>query len=366
MSTVNVGVIGVGNCAAALVQGVGYYSNKAGRPAGLTNAVCAGYAVSDVRFTAAFDVNVSKIGGDLSEAIWAAPNNALKFADVPHLGVPVLEGILSDGVGHNSADRIDARGRATLDDVVEHLKRTGTHVVVNLPVGSQRASELYAGAALRAGCAFVNCIPSVIARSADWSRKFEDAGLPLIGDDLKSQFGATVVHHALVDVLARNGVRLRNTYQIVSGGNMDFLNMQDADRVESKKTAKVQGFGGAELPAESVHFGAEYVPFLNDRKIAFIRLEGEAFGGTPLELELRMCVEDSPSAAGNVLDAVRYMKFAMDRGMAGVIDPVSSLLMKAAPRPVSEAAALAGLDSMVGLRASCRVVKSEEPRGEGR
>ena len=348
MSTVNVGVIGVGNCASSLVQGVEYYSNTSGRAAGLTNAVCAGYAVSAIRFTAAFDVNASKIDRDLSETIWTAPNNALKFADVPHLGVPVREGILSDGVGHSSANRIDPRGRATLDDVVEHLKRTDTQVVVNfLPVGSQSASELYVEAALRAGCAFVNCIPSIIARSADWPRKFEDAGLPLIGDDLKSQFGATLVHHALVDVLSRNGVQLRNTYQIVSGGNMDFLNMQDPERVESKKPSKVQGFGGAELPAESVHFGAEYVPFLNDRKIAFIRLEGEAFGGTPLELELRMCVEDSPSAAGNVIDAVRYMKFAMDRGIAGVVDPVSSLLMKATPRPMSEPAALAGLRAMI-------------------
>jgi len=348
VSTVNVGVIGVGNCASSLVQGVEYYANTAGGPAGLTHAVCAGYAVSDVRFTSAFDVNVSKIDRDLSEAIWAVPNNALKFADVPHLGVPVREGILSDGVGHHAADRIDARGWATLDDVVAHLQRTDTHVVVNfLPVGSQSASELYAEAAVRAGCAFVNCIPSIIARSADWSRQFEDAGLPLIGDDLKSQFGATLVHHALVDVLSRNGVQLRNTYQIVSGGNMDFLNLQDVDRVKSKETAKIQGFGGAALPADSVHFGAEYVPFLHDRKIAFIRLEGEAFGGTLLEVELRMSVEDSPSAAGNVLDAVRYMKGAMDRGIAGVVDPVSSLLMKATPRPMSEPDALAQLRAML-------------------
>jgi myo-inositol-1-phosphate synthase len=347
MRTVNVGIIGVGNCASSLVQGVAYYAHAGHGTAGLTNAVCAGYAVSDVRFTAAFDVNASKIDRDLAEAMWVAPNNALKFADVPHLGVPVREGLLSDGVGQNSADRIDTRGRATLDDIVEHLQCTDTHVVVNfLPVGSQRASELYAEAALRAGCAFVNCIPSVIARSADWAHKFAHAGLPLIGDDLKSQFGATLVHHALVDVLARNGVQLRNTYQIVSGGNMDFLNLQDPDRVESKKTAKVQGFGGAALPAESVHFGAEYVPFLHDRKIAFIRLEGEAFGGTPLEVEVRMSVEDSPSAAGNVLDAVRYMQCALDRGIAGVVDPVASLLMKAPPQPMSELAALAGLRAM--------------------
>lgn len=221
-------------------------------------------------------------------------------------------------------------------------------MVVNiLPVGSQSASELYAEAALRAGCAFVNWIPSVIARSVDWSRKFQDAGLPLIGDDLKSQFGATLVHHALVDLLSRNGIQLRNTYQIASGGNMDFLNMQDPQRIKSKKTSKIQGFGGAELPAESVHFGAEYVPLLNDRKIAFIRPEGEAFGGTPLELELRMCIEDSPSAAGNVLDAARYMKFAMDRGIAGIVRPVSSLLMKSAPKPMSESAVQAGLRAMI-------------------
>jgi len=354
MSTVNVGVIGVGNCASSLVQGVEYYASPAGGPAGLTNAVCAGYAVSDIRFTSAFDVNLSKIDSDLSEAIWAAPNNALKFAEVSRLGVPVREGILSDGIGHSCADRIEARGRATVDTVAEHLKRTDTHVLVNfLPVGSQIASELYAQAALQAGCAFVNCIPSVIARSAEWSRKFADGGLPLIGDDLKSQFGATLVHRALVDVLSRNGVQLRNTYQILSGGNMDFLNMQDADRMKSKKASKAQGmFGapgpGADLPADSVHVGAEYIPFLKDRKIAFIRLEAEAFGGTSFELELRMCVEDSPSAAGNVLDAVRYMKLAMDRGIGGVVDPVSSLLMKATPRPMSEPATLAGLRSLLG------------------
>ncbi len=348
MGTVNVGIVGVGNCTSSWVQGMAYYANPTGGQVGLTNPVCAGYAVSDVRFTSAFDVNPLKIDRDLSEAIWAAPNNALKFADVPHLGVPVQEGILSDGVSHHMVDRIDARGSTPLAEVVEYLNRTATHVVVNfLPTGSQNASERYAEAASRAGCGFVNCIPSVIARSADWSRRFEESGVPLIGDDLKSQFGATLVHHALMDTLSRNGVQLRNTYQIVSGGNMDFLNLQDTDRVESKKTSKVQGFGGAELPAESIHFGAEYMPFLNDRKIAFIRLEGEAFGGTQLELELRMSVEDSPSAAGNVLDAVRYMKRAMDLGLAGVIDPLSAQLMKAPPRPMSESAAQAELQGLL-------------------
>ncbi len=348
MRTVNVGIIGVGNCASSLVQGVEYYANRVAEAAGLTNAMCAGYAVSDLTFTSAFDVNASKINHDLSQAIFAAPNNALKFADVPPLGVPVHEGILSDGVGHNSTGRIDAHGQASLDDMVKHLKLTDTHVLVNfLPTGSQHASELYAEMALQAGCAFVNCMPSVIARSASWERKFEAADVPLIGDDLKSQFGATLVHHALMDVLSRNGVQLHQTYQIVSGGNMDFLNLQDTDRLKSKKTSKVQGFGGVELPAESVHFGAEYIPFLKDRKTAFIRIEGEAFGGTPLELELRMSVEDSPSAAGNVLDAIRYMKAVMDRGISGVVDPVSSLLMKAPPRPMSEPDALSELCSLL-------------------
>lgn len=330
---VNVGVVGVGNCASALAQGLVYYSRAVATP-GLTNPVCAGYAVADVRIASAFDVEAVKIGRDLSEAIWAAPNNALRFAEVPHLGVRVRDGILADGVGHHAAGRIDARGRATLDDVIHELERTATHVVVSfLPVGGQRASELYAEAALRAGCAFVNCMPAVIARSAEWAGRFEQAGLPLLGDDLKSQFGATLVHHALVDALTRNGVRLRRTSQLVSGGNMDSLNMQDPDRVATKKTSKVQGFGGAELPADRVDFAAEYVPSLADRKLAVIRLEGEAFGGTALELELRLSVEDSPSAAGNVLDAVRHMKSAMDRGLAGVVHEVAAALMKAPPRP---------------------------------
>jgi len=347
MGTVNVGLIGVGNCASSLIQGVQYYSRSKAGVAGLTNPVCAGYAVSDIRFTSAFDVNTTKIDSDLSDAMWVAPNNAHKFADVPHLGVTVHDGILSDGVGHLLASRIKARGQASLDDVVNHLKTTDTHVVVNfMPVESQRGSELYAEAALRAGCAFVNCIPSVIARSADWSRRFKNAGLPLIGDDLKSHFGATLVHQALVEALSNNGVEIRNTYQIVSGGNMDFLNLQEPERAASKKVSKVQGFGGAQLPAASTHFGAEFVPFLNDRKIAFIRVEGEAFGGTMLEIEARLCVEDSPSAAGSVLDAVRYMRSAMDRGIAGVVDPVSSHLMKAIPNPMSTTEALDAIRSL--------------------
>ncbi|MCX5209851.1 inositol-3-phosphate synthase [Kitasatospora sp. NBC_00240] len=348
MGTVNVGIVGVGNCASSLVQGVAFYGAEGADPAGLPNPVCAGYSVADVRFTSAFDVNSEKIGRDLSEAIWAAPNNARRFADVPPLGVPVTEGFLGDGVGHTTAGRIDARGSAGVEEVAERLRATGTAVLVNfLPVGSPQATELYAEAALLAGCAFVNCMPSAVARSPRWAERFREAGLPLVGDDLKSQFGSTLVHHALLDTLARNGVLLRSTYQLNNGGNMDFLNMQDPERLRSKQATKAQGMaGGAEggaLPAAAVHVGAEYIPFLEDRKVAFIRLEGSAFGGTPLEIELRMTVDDSPSAAGNVLDAVRYSRLALEHGISGVFDPVSALLMKAAPRPMTEDAALAEL-----------------------
>jgi len=341
MRTVNVGIVGIGNCASSLVQGVRYYAGTRADEsvAGLQKPVCGGYAVSDVRFTSAFDVHTGKTGRDLSEAIWAAPNNARAFAEVPHLGVPVTEGPLSDGVGRSVAGRLDARGEATVADVVRRLRDSGTHVLVNfLPVGSQAASELYAQAALEAGCGFLNCIPSA-------------------GDDLKSQFGATLIHRALVDVLRRNGVRLRSTYQLLGGGNMDFLNMQDPERMADKKATKAQGMFGGTGPAAGtatgaaepqVHVGADFIPFLGDRKVAFIRVEAEAFGGTPLDLDLRMEVDDSPSAAGNVLDAVRYLKAAMDRGTGGVIDPVSAAVMKATPTPLDDAAIEAGLSALDG------------------
>ncbi|MEV6011384.1 inositol-3-phosphate synthase [Streptomyces sp. NPDC051976] len=349
--TVNVGIVGVGNCASSLVQGVRFYADAGTgedtAPAGLTHPVLAGYAVSDIRFTSAFDVDTAKTGLDLSEAIWAEPNNSRAFAEVPHLGVPVTEGALSDGVGRSSSERVAARGAATLDDIVRRLRESGTHVLVNfLPVGSQAASELYAEAALRAGCAFLNCIPSTVARSPRWAAAFADAGLPLAGDDLKSQFGATLLHRALVDVLARNGVRLRSTYQLLAGGNMDFLNMQDPERMATKKATKTQGVYGGSGERAPAHVGADFVPFLGDRKVAFIRIDGEGFGGTPLEIDLRMEVDDSPSAAGNVLDAVRCLKAALDRGIGGVVDPVAAAVMKAPPVALDEAEVAAGLRAL--------------------
>ncbi|MCK2212445.1 inositol-3-phosphate synthase [Actinomadura sp. ATCC 31491] len=322
MTTVNVGLVGVGNCASSLVQGVEYYRD--GDAPGLSHPVCAGYAVSQVRFTAAFDVNAAKLGRDLSEAIWTPPNNARRFAGVPHLGVPVADGVLADGVGPGSAGPVDPRGAATPAAIAAHLAATGTHVVLNfLPTGAQRAAELYAEAALEAGCAFVNCMPALIARSPEWRSRFAAAGLPLIGDDLKSTFGATLLHRALVDALAGSGVRLSGGHQLLGGGNMDFVNLTDGDRLASKRATKSAGAGAA------THVGAQYVPFLEDRKVAYIRLDGEGFGGSPLEVELRLVVEDSPSAAGNALDAVRYAKAALDQGVGGLLREPSATLMKA-------------------------------------
>ncbi|WP_143082114.1 inositol-3-phosphate synthase [Nonomuraea wenchangensis] len=323
MPTVNVALVGVGNCASSLVQGVEHYRD--GDAPGLPNPVCAGYAVSQVRFTAAFDVNPAKIGRDLSEAVFAPPNNARRFADVPHLGVPVVDGVLADGVGPGSAGLVEPRGAATAGQVAAHLAATGSHVVLNfLPTGAQRATEIYAQAAIEAGCAFVNCMPAVLARSPEWRSRFAAAGLPLIGDDLKSSFGATLLHRALVDALTSNGVRLSGGHQLLGGGNMDFVNLTDGDRLASKRATKSAGAG-----AGSLHVGASYVPFLEDRKVAYIRLDGEGFGGSPVEVELRMVVEDSPSAAGNALDAVRHAKAALDQGVGGLLGEPSAALMKA-------------------------------------
>ena len=344
MGTVNLGVIGVGNCTSSLVQGVSYYSLPDGDPAGLTHPVLAGYGIGDIRFTSAFDVDTAKIGLDLGEAITVGENNSRVFAEVPHLGVPVTEGALADGLSGLYAERVQAGGTATVEAIARHLAKTGTHVLVNyLPVGAQQATNLYAEAALAAGCAFVNCMPSVLARDEVWAGRFAEAGVPLVGDDLKSQFGATLVHHALLDVLAANGVAVSSTYQLLSGGNMDFLNMQDPERMKSKKATKAAGMSGGGGAAYTNHVSADYNPQLGDRKLAFIRVEGTAFGGTPVELDLRMAVDDSPSAAGNTLDAVRYAARALELGHGGVLGAVSAAYMKAPATPMAADAIEAGL-----------------------
>jgi myo-inositol-1-phosphate synthase len=332
---VRVAIIGVGNCASSFVQGVHYYRDANPRESvpGLMHVDLGGYHVRDIEFTAAFDIDVDKVGKDLSEAIFAGQNNTLKFADeVPQLNVPVQRGMTHDGLGKYLKEKITKAPGPTAD-IVDILKDTHTDVVVSyLPVGSEDATKWYVEQILDAGCAFVNCIPVFIAREEYWNKRFKKAGLPIIGDDIKSQVGATIVHRALARLMHDRGVRLQHTSQLNVGGNMDFYNMLERERLESKKTSKtnaVTSIMGHELPANDVHVGpSDYVPWLTDRKWAHIRLEGQAFGDVPLNMELKLEVWDSPNSAGIVIDAVRCCQLALDHGLTGQLDGPSSYLMK--------------------------------------
>jgi len=332
---VRVAIIGVGNCANSLVQGVTYYRDadpKQDVP-GLMHVNLGGYHVSDVEFSAAFDIASTKVGQDLGEAIWAGENNTIKFAEVPkHLGVPVHRGMTHDGLGKYLSQKITKAPGETAD-IIGILRDTRTDVVVSyLPVGSEQATKWYVEQILDAGCAFVNCIPVFIAREDYWNKRFKKAGLPIIGDDIKSQVGATIVHRALARLFADRGVWLERTSQLNVGGNMDFFNMLERERLESKKTSKtnaVTSIMGHDLPADDVHVGpSDYVPWLTDRKWAHIHLEGRAFGDVPLTAELKLEVWDSPNSAGIVIDAVRCCKLALNNGVAGQLDGPSSYLMK--------------------------------------
>ncbi|MFN2236682.1 MAG: inositol-3-phosphate synthase [Anaerolineales bacterium] len=339
---VRVAIVGIGNCAAALVQGVEYYRNAAldEEIPGLMHATVGGYHISDIEFSAAFDVVASKVGKDLSEAIWAEPNNTIKFADVPFLGVPVHRGMTYDGLGKYLLQKVE-KAKGPTDDMISILKETQTDVIVNfLPVGSEMATKWYVEQALDAGCGFVNGIPVFIATSEYWSKRFEDAGLPIIGDDVKSQVGATITHRVLTNIFKDRGVHIDRTYQLNFGGNMDFFNMLERDRLESKKISKTQAVT-SQLPydigAENIHVGpSDYVPWLTDRKWCHIRMEGRAFGDVPLNLELKLEVWDSPNSAGVVIDAVRCAKIAMDRGMAGSLIAPSSYFMKSPPEQFTD------------------------------
>jgi myo-inositol-1-phosphate synthase len=331
---VRVAIIGVGNCANSFVQGVEFYKNAKGTEAvpGLMHVNLGGYHVSDIEFTAAFDINETKVGKDLSEAIWAAPNDTIKFADVPHQDVPVYRGTTNDGLGKYLKQKVtEADGEPA--DMVQILKDTKTDVVVSyLPVGSEIATRHYVEQVLEAGCGFVNCIPVFIAREEYWDKRFQEKGLPIIGDDIKSQVGATIVHRALARLFHERGVKLQNTSQLNVGGNMDFFNMLERERLESKKISKtnaVTSVAGIEIPADQVHVGpSDYVPWLTDRKWAHIRLEGKAFGEVPLNLELKLEVWDSPNSAGVIIDAARLIKLGLNNGVAGQLDGPSSYLMK--------------------------------------
>jgi myo-inositol-1-phosphate synthase len=334
---VRVAIVGVGNCASSFVQGVEYYKDADPTKAvpGLMHVDLGGYHVSDIEFTAAFDIDSEKVGKDLSEAIWSGQNNTIKFADVRKLDVPVHRGMTHDGLGKYLKEKITKAPGETAD-IVGILKETKTDVVVSyLPVGSEQATKWYVEQVLEAGCGFVNCIPVFIAQEHYWATRFEKAGLPIVGDDIKSQVGATIVHRMLARLFQDRGVRLARTSQLNVGGNMDFYNMLERERLESKKVSKTQAVTSLlneKLPPDNVYIGpSDYVPWLTDRKWAHIRLEGEAFGDVPLTMEAKLEVWDSPNSAGIVIDAVRCCKLALNHGVGGPLVGPSSYLMKSPP-----------------------------------
>ena len=337
MSKIRVAIIGVGNCASSLVQGVHFYRDAAPEDfiPGLMHVELGGYHPRDIEFTAAFDVSAHKVGLDLGEAIYAEPNNTLRFCEVPKLGVEVSRGMTHDGLGTYLKDVVPKSERST-DDIVGILKATKTDVVVSyLPVGSEMATKWYVEQILEAGCAFVNCIPVFIASQPYWNKRFAQRRLPIIGDDIKSQVGATIVHRMLTDLFRKRGVRVDRTYQLNVGGNTDFLNMLERERLASKKISKTQAVTsqlGHPMPERDVHVGpSDYVPWLTDRKFAFIRMEGTAFGNVPLSCELKLEVWDSPNSAGVVIDAIRCAKIALDRGIGGALNGPSGYYMKSPP-----------------------------------
>ncbi|RCS23464.1 inositol-3-phosphate synthase [Phyllobacterium salinisoli] len=344
-TALRVGIVGVGNCASSFVQGLSYYSgiNSPDPVAGLMSTEVGGYKVDDIVISSAFDVSAAKVGRDVSEAIFAPPNNTMRFADVAPTGVRVERGRTLDGIGEYVREMIDESGEPEAD-VTEVLKSSRTDILVSyLPVGSERASLWYAERALEAGCAFVNCIPVFIASRPEWRRRFEERGLPLIGDDIKSQVGATIVHRVLTNLFEERGIKLERTYQLNFGGNTDFQNMLERNRLESKKISKTQSVTsqlGTPMPAENVHVGpSDHVPWLTDRKWAYIRMEGTAFGGVPINAEVKLEVWDSPNSAGVVIDAVRCAKLALDRGIGGALVGPSSYFMKSPPQQFTDAEA---------------------------
>ncbi len=341
MTAINIAIIGIGNCASSLVQGLDYYREGTNDTIGLMHWEVAGYKPSDIKVVAAWDVDSRKVGKDVAEAIFAKPNCTAVFApNVSATGTIVRMGAVLDGVADHMGDYKDERTfivandtQPSKADVVAELKRSGADVLMNyLPVGSQEATEFYAECALEAGVAFVNNIPVFIASNPEWAARFEEAGVPIIGDDIKAQLGATIVHRVLTDLFAKRGVKLDRTYQLNTGGNTDFLNMSNHRRLASKKVSKteaVQSVAAERLEDDNVHIGpSDYVPWQNDNKVCFLRMEGQLFGGVPMNLELRLSVEDSPNSAGVAIDMIRCAKIAKDRGLKGVIDPASAYFCK--------------------------------------
>ncbi len=368
---VRVAIVGVGNCASAFVQGVNYYRDASTeeRVPGLMHVDLGGYHVRDIEFTAAFDIDSTKVGKDLGEAIWAGENNTMKFAKVPRkLGVPVYRGMTHDGLGKYLKEKIKKAPGETAD-IVKILRDTHTDVVVSyLPVGSEQATKWYVEQVLEAGCGFVNCIPVFIAREDYWDKRFKKARLPIVGDDIKSQVGATIVHRTLARLFADRGVKMLRTSQLNVGGNMDFYNMLERERLESKKISKtnaVTSIMDDVLPAKDVYIGpSDYVPWLTDRKWAHIRVEGQAFGDVPLNVELKLEVWDSPNSAGIVIDAVRCCKLALNHGVGGQLDGPSSYLMKSPHNQRPDDQARADTESFIAKytgRPGARGAKTSAP-----
>jgi myo-inositol-1-phosphate synthase len=342
---VRVAIVGVGNCASSFVQGVEFYKDADPQEfvPGLMHVDLGGYHIRDIEFSAAFDIDRDKVGKRLDEAIFSGQNNTIRFSDVPRSDIVVQRGMTHDGLGKYLSEVITKAPGSTAD-IVGILQDTGTDVVVNyLPVGSEEATKWYTEQVLTAGCALVNCMPVFIAREEYWRRRFEQRGAPIIGDDIKSQVGATIVHRVLTRLFRERGVKLENTYQLNFGGNTDFLNMLERERLISKKISKTNSVISQldyAIDKDSVHIGpSDYVPWLRDRKWAYIRLEGRSFGDAPLNLELKLEVHDSPNSAGIVIDAVRCCKLALDLGIGGALDGPSAYFMKSPPRQVSDSVA---------------------------
>lgn len=350
---IKVAILGVGNCASSFVQGIYHYSNNDSED-GLISDVIGGYKVSDIEVVAAYDINTSKVGKDLSKAIFESPNNTLKFYDVPETGIIVEPGVVNDGVGKFVKDIIDVVPDS--NDFEKSLQNSGAEILINLlPVGSDEAVKFYAQSAINTKVGFINCIPVFIARDETWYNKFRENNVPLIGDDIKSQVGATIVHRVLAQLFSDRGVKLKNTYQLNVGGNMDFLNMLEEDRLETKRTSKTSSVtsvanNGNGIDPDNVRIGpSDYVKWLEDKKKAFIRLEGESFGGAPLNIEVQLEVWDSPNSAGVTIDAVRYMKFFAENKDLDSLDLVSAWLMKAPAKAQKDSDVLMKLHELTHL-----------------
>lgn len=346
MGKIKVAIVGVGNCASSLVQGIHYYKDARDDAfvPGVMHVNFGGYHIRDIEVVAAFDVNTNKVGKDVAEAIYASPNNTVTFAQVPKLGVTVSRGPRLDGVNKYTAPLVPVDDKQKAVDVVKVLKESGAEAVINyLPVGSQEATEFYAQAAIDAGCGFVNCIPVFIASTPKWAKKFEDAGLPVIGDDIKAQVGATITHRTLVNLFLDRGMKIERTYQLNTGGNTDFLNMLERERLTHKKISKTEAVQsqiearGQTIHPDDIHVGpSDYVPWQKDNKICFLRIESKHFGDVPMSLELRLSVEDSPNSAGVAIDSIRCLKLAMDNKLKGAIIEPAAYFQKHPPKQIED------------------------------